>query len=525
MLAARVFQSQPGGALVALALALVAPALRADQPPPLPGEKPGFPLPQHVDQSTVHLRPFAEVYGWGSKLFHAHFNRLDGVGANLELDADVTRRFLRSPNIAKPGYLSPTVKRPGGPEAQNCGGCHTFRSTGSGVVYNVTRDQLRTGDLTRFLNRNTTNLAGSGALQLLAEQTTGELRKLRADALAAAAQSGAPVNVELVNSAGVSFGRLIARPDGSVDTSGVRGVLPDLMVRPYHVKGLVPFLRLQSVVANHVSSGLQGPEVMADPDSDDDGDGVVHEFTVGDHTAVVLYTAALPRPVTRLELHRNLGGKYRLSAAEQARIREGERVFGEVGCASCHTPKYTLRDPIFREPSANIAYRFDAAGFPFFGGGDPLAFGLDYRRPTTFDLRNNPVITCDRDGHGARIEHGGGAPCWRQFESDHHGNAIVRLYGDQKTHDMGPGLEGEMDELGNGTRIWRTRELWGVADTGPWLHDGRATTLPEAIWWHGGEGQEVRDRYLALPAGKQAALIAFLENLVLYRPQDDLGDD
>lgn len=504
-----------------LVAGLVAAVSSGGQPPALPGETPGFPLPHHVDQWTINDHSFAEIYKWGDKLFSAPFNRLDGVGANLALDENVSVRFLRSPNVSKPGYLSPTVKRPGGPEAQNCEGCHTFRSTGSGAVYNVTRDQLRTHDLDRFLNRNTTNLAGSGALQLVAEQSTTELRAIRANALARAASTGSPVTAELTNSAGVNYGRIVARPDGSLDVSGIRGIFPDLAVRPYHVKGVVPFLRLQSVVANHVSSGLQGPEVMLDPDADDDGDGVVNEFTVGDHTALVLYTAAQPRPVTKLELHRNLGGKYRLSAAEIAKINDGERVFEQVGCATCHTPKYVLRDPVFREPSRDIAYRFDAATFPFFGGGDPLSFGLDYRHPTTFDLRRNPVIKCNH-GHG---EGNNASQCWRQFEADSHGNVIVRMYGDQKMHDMGPGLEGEMDELGNGARTWRSRELWGVADTGPWLHDGRATTLPEAIWWHGGEAQEVRDRYLALPAPKQEALIAFLGNLVLYQPADDHDDD
>ena len=34
---------------------------------------------------------------------------------------------------------------------------------------------------------------------------------------------------------------------------------------------------------------------------------------------------------------------------------------------------------------------------------------------------------------------------------------------------------------------WRTPPLWGVANSGPYLHDGRAETLDEAIRLHGGE--------------------------------------
>lgn len=32
---------------------------------------------------------------------------------------------------------------------------------------------------------------------------------------------------------------------------------------------------------------------------------------------------------------------------------------------------------------------------------------------------------------------------------------------------------------------WRTPPLWGCADSAPYLHDGRAATLDEAILWHG----------------------------------------
>ena len=38
-----------------------------------------------------------------------------------------------------------------------------------------------------------------------------------------------------------------------------------------------------------------------------------------------------------------------------------------------------------------------------------------------------------------------------------------------------------------------TRPLWGVADTGPWLHDGRAQSLKEAILLHRSEGSEAND--------------------------------
>jgi CxxC motif-containing protein (DUF1111 family) len=60
---------------------------------------------------------------------------------------------------------------------------------------------------------------------------------------------------------------------------------------------------------------------------------------------------------------------------------------------------------------------------------------------------------------------------------------------------------------------WRTPPLWGVADSAPYLHDGRAGTLDEAIRLHGGQGSRSRDRYTQLPDAERAALLAFLQTL------------
>jgi CxxC motif-containing protein (DUF1111 family) len=67
------------------------------------------------------------------------------------------------------------------------------------------------------------------------------------------------------------------------------------------------------------------------------------------------------------------------------------------------------------------------------------------------------------------------------------------------------------------TRInqeWRTPPLWGVADSAPYLHDGRAETLLEAISLHGGEAHATRERFLLLPLRDRQAIIAFLKTLV-----------
>jgi len=76
--------------------------------------------------------------------------------------------------------------------------------------------------------------------------------------------------------------------------------------------------------------------------------------------------------------------------------------------------------------------------------------------------------------------------------------------------------------------MFLTTELWGVGNTGPWLHDGRAVTLEEAILLHGedspplpgspdrSEAQEARDGFAALPSGDRLAVVEFLRSLVLF---------
>ena len=60
---------------------------------------------------------------------------------------------------------------------------------------------------------------------------------------------------------------------------------------------------------------------------------------------------------------------------------------------------------------------------------------------------------------------------------------------------------------------WRTPPLWGVADSAPYLHDGRADTLEKAITLHAGEASDVSARFSALPQPDQADLLAFLGTL------------
>jgi CxxC motif-containing protein (DUF1111 family) len=85
-------------------------------------------------------------------------------------------------------------------------------------------------------------------------------------------------------------------------------------------------------------------------------------------------------------------------------------------------------------------------------------------------------------------------------------------YSDFLLHDMGP--LGDDLEMGNATgREFRTAPLWGLRFITTYLHDGRATTLEQAIAAHDGQGRGSRDRFAALPGNAKAKLLAFLRSL------------
>lgn len=89
----------------------------------------------------------------------------------------------------------------------------------------------------------------------------------------------------------------------------------------------------------------------------------------------------------------------------------------------------------------------------------------------------------------------------------------IPAYSDLLLHDMGDELaDGFPMEAATG-REFRTQPLWGIAAASPYLHDGRASTLDQAIRWHGGEAGPIRDAYVSLSASGRDELIAFLESL------------
>jgi CxxC motif-containing protein (DUF1111 family) len=87
-------------------------------------------------------------------------------------------------------------------------------------------------------------------------------------------------------------------------------------------------------------------------------------------------------------------------------------------------------------------------------------------------------------------------------------------FSDFLLHDMGSLGDG-ITQSGAGPTEMRTAPLWGVRAQTTFLHDGRATSLSDAIKGHDGQGRDARDRFNRLKSDDQSNLIAFLNSLFL----------
>ncbi len=104
--------------------------------------------------------------------------------------------------------------------------------------------------------------------------------------------------------------------------------------------------------------------------------------------------------------------------------------------------------------------------------------------------------------------------------------SVQGLYSDLLLHNMGqplvgggsygqPPIEEPKFKAGEGPQPgeWRTPPLWGVADSAPYLHDGRAATLEIAVRMHSGQGLRSAKNFNNLSASAQQQLIVFLQTL------------
>jgi CxxC motif-containing protein (DUF1111 family) len=157
------------------------------------------------------------------------------------------------------------------------------------------------------------------------------------------------------------------------------------------------------------------------------------DLTTEQCNQLTAFCASLSRPAQRLP--KDVTG---------AQAASGEKLFGRIGCAECHTPKLGSVDGIYSD------LLLHSMGPELVGGGS-------YGEP--------PIPIPDAS-------------------------------------DDGP-LPSE----------WRTPPLWGVADTAPYLHDGRAATLEQAIEMHKGQGRRAAENFGKLNGGEKLELIGFLKTL------------
>lgn len=87
------------------------------------------------------------------------------------------------------------------------------------------------------------------------------------------------------------------------------------------------------------------------------------------------------------------------------------------------------------------------------------------------------------------------------------------VYSDLLLHDMGAALADGIDQGEASGSEFRTQPLWGLTAVGPYLHDGRASTMQDAILMHGGEAQTARDYAANLSDTEMQALLTFLHSL------------
>ena len=369
----------------------------------------------------------------------------------------------------------------GGPETISCPSCHWIGGpNGAGAE---TDNAFLDGDGQHTASgdqRNPPALVGLGVVQALAREMTLDLQRQRADVLREAARAGETREVRLATK-GVDFGVLRASADGTIDASGIRGVDADLVVKPFGWKGTLAAFTDFADEALQVHMGIQSdlllasasPEVVGDGDDpvDRDGDGVRDELGRGPFAAMTAHLALLEMPIVEPLIQDR-----QLPAAAKARqpptltsfagdFQRGRRQFHALGCAGCHTPMLVLE---------NATLVVD--GLP------PIDLTRAMRQP---GLRYDPSL--------------GGYPVW--------------LFSDLKRHDMGRANAARHVQRGVAREEYLTPRLWGVADSAPYLHDGRAPSFDYAIAGHDGEGAAARAAFQALPMEDKGALRVYLMSL------------
>src|SRR5262245_48369072 len=379
--------------------------------------------------------------------------------------------------------------------ADSCAACHGRPRGAAGFGGDV---------VTRPDSRNAPHLFGLGLKEMLADEITADLRALRTGAIAAAQQANRNVTVPLV-SKGINYGRLTANPDGSVDTSAVQGLNADLRVRPFFAHGgkisirefivgalndeiglqaVDPqlaaaqaggrFVTLSGMVLDGSQDQLNGPPT-ADPLEDPDGDGVSNEIPASLVDYLEFYLLNYFKP-----------GTYETTAG----TRRGRSIFGQIGCAECHTPNLKINHDR-RVADVETIFEPQKAGFNGLFASATLLINASN------DVAGLPPLKIPQGGFFV----------------------VSNIFTDFKRHDLGANFY-ERNYDGTVRREFLTKPLWGVGSTAPYGHDGRSINLTEVILRHGGEASGAAAAFDRLEDDDRSAVLEFLQSLVLFPPDD-----
>lgn len=383
--------------------------------------------------------------------------------------------------------------------ADSCAACHGLPRGSAGAGGDV---------VTRPDSRNAPHLFGLGLKEMLADEITAELRGIREDAIDEARHRRRNVTRTLrtsSNKGSIEYGRITARPNGSVDTSRVEGVDSDLRVRPFFLHGDTMSIREFLVGAFNAEMGLEAvdPDLIAartnrivtpagmvldgrvdrieqppvaNEGEDSDHDGILNEIPTSLVDFMEFYLLHYFKAAT---------------GEPSSDATSGRTAFTSLGCAECHIPNLTInRD----RRVADVETVFD------------LAQGNPFNR--LFATANASFTAVpDSSGHPSK-------------KLPNNGSFVVRnIFTDFKRHDLGLNFH-EINYDGTIRTHFLTTPLWGVGTTPTYGHDGRSHDLMTVILRHGGEADEARDNFAHASRTTQRQVIAFLNTLILFAPDD-----
>jgi hypothetical protein len=373
--------------------------------------------------------------------------------------------------------------------SDSCGGCHSRPRGSAGSGGNV---------VTRPDSRDAPHLFGLGIKEMLADEMTTELRSIRDQAIARAQKSKKSVTLPLFTKS-VRFGSITGNPDGTVNTSQVTGVDPDLRIKPFNADGSMISIREFVVTALHNEMGL---EASSDPDLLAASAGarvVTPSGMVLDGSKDKITPPPAPDPQNGNEIDPALvdhfefyllnyfkAGHYQQTATTE----HGRAIFDKIGCGTCHIDNMMINHD---RRVADVETVYDPVNGIF---------------NTLFSTATTMYYTQD-DGSGYPLLT---LPSGNPFQ-------VKDIYTDFKRHDLGANFY-ERNWDGTLQTQFLTRPLWGVGTSGPYGHDGRSINLNDVILRHGGESLNSRNAFAALNPTDQSALIAFLDSLVLFPPDD-----